>query len=817
MILTQIMGINFDMQLFIYISIAAVVVFVILNRDLLKKRHALLISLRCGAIACLFLVLAGPHIIREEMIMEEGGSIILLADKTGSMSLYRNTLQNLVGPLTGRSEGLANVELREIASREYTALGDELYQAILGSSLKSSVVIVESDGNSNKGTNPLDIAAYASKANTRIFAILPEPIENEVFIESISGAKNTPINSEYIGSVRIGKLGEDAAYKLKLSIGSQVLMETDVTQEASYLDFPFRHVFSRTGPYNISASIVPASDDFFVENNAFNKVVDVTERPRILLVTESEYSPLREVLEEVYALETRASLPSVLNTYSAIVIDNIHAGKLGDYAPIREFIAEGSGLLVVGGNSSYGNGGYYGSGFERLLPVRSTEAEEKKDRQINIIFVIDISGSTGLMIGGETKIDLQKSIIVRMIRDLADAAHMGAVTFNSDAYVIQQILKMDDSSPLEEKVSRLKFGGGTYVLVGLTKAREMLRHLQGSRYVILVSDGITNYPVKAFQEAASMAEEGIITHTIGVGFDTDESFMAGLALQGRGSYFSPSQTDRVKLIVGALEEQERDESKGFAMIVTDANHFITQGMWNLNVSLKSFNDVTAKSGSQILAATPSMKPILAIWRFGLGRVVSLSTDSGREWSGQLYGEGNSRIVSSSVNWAVGDAERGGDLRIECADTRVGKETVVIIRSKKEYPRISLGGDSVDLKRLDQESYYFSFVPESAGFLTVGSGEYSCAMAVNYPQEFGELRLNTAILTAMADTTGGEVYQSGQTSKLMDDLSGYVVDQAMGISRSREDLYYIFGLVALILFFSDVAMRRISEMRKKGRK
>jgi hypothetical protein len=289
--------------------------------------------------------------------------------------------------------------------------------------------------------------------------------------------------------------------------------------------------------------------------------------------------------------------------------------------------------------------------------------------------------------------------------------------------------------------------------------------------------------------------------------------MAGLARRGNGIYFSPSETDRVKIVIGGLEEEDEEGDDGFTMIIADGHHFITETLGQFNVSMKNFNEVSAKSGAQILAATPAMKPLLTVWRFGLGRVASLTVDNGRDWGSQLYGEGSSKIISSTINWIVGDTERNKDTRIECMDTRVGEETAIVVNSKKDYPEITVDGQMQDLSRLDDSNYYFNYHPTEAGFAKVETQGYECSMAINYPEEYGDFDLNSELLVAMSQITGGVVYQTNQIGNLVSDVSDFTVSVSTGMVTERKNMQLWFGIAALLLFFFDVTARRIQEIRR----
>ena len=76
-----------------------------------------------------------------------------------------------------------------------------------------------------------------------------------------------------------------------------------------------------------------------------------------------------------------------------MIIDNKGAAEL-NADTLRNYVGNGGGLVVVGGESSYDKGAYNNSPVEAILPIISRAGEFKGGR--NIVILIDSSGSTSL-------------------------------------------------------------------------------------------------------------------------------------------------------------------------------------------------------------------------------------------------------------------------------------------------------------------------------------------------------------------------------------------------------------------------------------
>jgi len=820
MIDLQLFGIQFESSLPLLATIPALLVFLFWNRRIrFNKRRALLLGLRSAALAALLAIIAGPFTMGVEQIMRETTSVLLIADRSGSMQLAAagldsqvyNALQDEIK--ASHLGELSEVTLRNLTTQDSTAIGDAIYQGIVSSSQENNVVVVVSDGNNNQGRDPLDVASFASEANTRIFTIHPDLSGQEVFIEEIKGGSTIPADSDYSGELVVDSVGGNARYRLKLTVDGTTLIDREVEQTTATRTFPFSHGFTQYGPHTILASITPSTHDHIAENNEFRKIVNVIEKPRILLVSKDGEPPLYQILGQFYDVIMQESPPSGSEAegYGAILLDDVGFGDIGDPVVLRDYINGGGGLIVVGGQSSYDNGGYYESLFEPLLPVRSVDMPRKRGDQIGIVLLIDISASTGAELRGDTKIDVEKALAIQMINDLSGkGADIGIVAFNSEGHVVSTLREsVGKEEFMKDRVSRLQFAGGTYVFAGQQAARQMLNRFDGGKYIILISDGITNYPAQSFREAQAALALGVKTYTIGVGFDTDQAFMSGLARSGGGVYFSPDQSERVKLsLVG---EEKEVEDMGIVLILQDETHFITEMLDVSNITITDFNRVTAKTGAQVLVTTQSLNPILTVWRFGLGRVAALTTDNGDEWAKSIYTTGGSRLITATVNWAVGGPKRDKETWIECSDVSLGDTATAVVTSTKSDPQVSLDGQELSLSRLSEDKFYVQFTPEDVGVSTLTAEGDSCTFAVNYPDEYSDFDVDTNMLTGIAQITGGESYRSNQVEALAEDAVGYTTERSAGEAFTKTGLQVPLILFVIALFLLDVVIRRLGEI------
>ena len=142
--------------------------------------------------------------------------------------------------------------------------------------------------------------------------------------------------------------------------------------------------------------------DEILENNQAYGVVRIQDKPHILYadsdIEHSEY--LKTVLEEngfVVNVIPAAEIPTELVSLQqndVLILSNVPADTLSSEQMdiIKGYVQDlGHGLVVIGGDQSYGAGGWTDTALERVLPLEMTPRERQES--VALVFVIDTSGS----------------------------------------------------------------------------------------------------------------------------------------------------------------------------------------------------------------------------------------------------------------------------------------------------------------------------------------------------------------------------------------------------------------------------------------
>lgn len=763
--------------------------------------RVIFLVLRSSVFLLLLIAIASPYKIRETTT-EGNPSLTILADNSSSFEIFDTT----VAPkLKNELEKYFPTTLKYIASGERSAIGDGILQNAEG----DDHIMVISDGYNNYGRDLGDIVMFSSILNTTIHTVKLSHIKKDVSV-MIDGPSQVIEMSENTFRVIVNNVGDVKYNKL------EVFVDGDPVNVDSNGEFTWR--FQR-GYHKIMARILFPKDDYFEQNNIYYKSVKSLPRPKLLYVTEKS-GPLQEALEKIYDVKTDGNILDDLVGYDAVVLNDINIDKISDSKVdlLTDYLVEkGNGLVVVGGENSFDNGGYKNSYFESLLPVKVGVGERKRDERYNIVFVIDLSGTTSLPYRSgteETVLDFEKSFLIGIINSLNLDDKISIIGFVSRPHCVPNslhcVLTPISLMPgLDTTIGTLTVQSGpdadrgTNIALALSRARQSLEKAEGGKNVVLLSDGIDTNEYGIIQNIQMMNSFGIKIYTIGVGQFVNRALLKKMAEKGNGLYFEPSESEKLKIIfMGDENEQKCAKATSGRVILMDNSHWITKGDISLNADIGGYNLVVPKLWGRKLIATDCDRTIMAVGRYGLGRIAVLSTDDGSKWSGQLFGKENSKIITRMINWAIGDFTRDNEFDVRIKDTTLGKATDVnVISSEKPEEK------GLEFAKVDVGLYSAKFRPEKEGFYPI----LGATVAVSYNDEYEKIGLNPR-LEELVTISGGYVFDLNDVEKIRDTI----IRMSRRVKVETINYRWPFVIAALILFLIDVLIRRIRENMNIGK-
>ncbi|MBI4449068.1 VWA domain-containing protein [Candidatus Woesearchaeota archaeon] len=734
-------------------------------------------------ILLLLIAIASPFIERETLI--EGDPYLrILIDNSTSFGLFD---QAIGGKLANEISKQIRVETKYVGAKDQSAIGDAVLQSLQG----DGNILLVSDGQNNFGADLGDVALYAAKLNASISMIRTTPVHSDARIY-VRGPTKTLEDVDNKFTIHVDRVGNLPNTRVTVAIDNAVVLDK-TTAEESFV------ITQKLGPgYHTLIAKVEASGDHFIENNIFYKTIKVVKKPNVFFWTKAE-SPTYILLSQTYEMSKGSALPSDLMQYHAIVINNLNVKDITDtdVDNIIDFTSEGNGLIVIGGDNAFEKGGYKDSRFEELLPVYVAEPG-KKEGDINIVVLIDISGSQAARTGGgaaASGADIGKAQAVSIITDMKPENKLGIVAFNTQGYEIEPLSYISEKAGHLEKIRRLQPGGGTMVNAGLFKALEILKPADGSKNIVLISDGVTQLPQATFDTANLASKLGVKIYGVGVGATTNEFVMKKVTELANGIYFKAEQLDRVRILFGKTEE---GEAKRFTVSILDGNHFITEDITPPNAIITGYNIVVPKSTGSSLFTTQVGDPIVTAWRYGLGRIVAYTTDDGTNLAGEMLSGENSHAITRMMNWAIGDPDRTSEVFVDVEDTRIGSPTKVVVKSP-EPPK----AEGVAFFKTPDGLYRATIYPSALGFNKLVDATF----AVNYAEEFADLGISPTLEKTVIGS-GGSIYEADQVEKIVAQVK----------SRSKRSvikkvyLRYPFVIAALIILLAEIAIRRLTGKR-----
>jgi hypothetical protein len=735
-----------------------------------RSRRLLLLS-RLAVVVLVVTAVAGPYTTATR-VTDGDPRVTMLVDRSDSMAVSNDVAERLATAVEDRG---VPVERAVVGDGTQSRVGD----GIAANLEENGSLLVVSDGRVTGGRSLAEVAERAQSLNATVSVVRTSPSRTERYV-TLHGPSKTSQGVESAFMARVSGVEATGETTLTVSVdGEQVASRTvDGTGNVE-----FTHAFESVGVHRIRASIESA--DEFPENDVFYKTVRVVEKPKLLYVSPGSY-PFREYLSSLYDVETASSVPSNLDPYYAVVLQDTPAARVGNVDALQRFVIDGNGLLVVGGDNAFENGGYEDSPLASALPV---SVGESTGGSSNLVLVVDVSGSA------TAGMRVQKAIALDVLDQLGDENTVGIVGFNQNAYRVAELGPLSENrGRLEDRIRRLEASGGTNIDAGLQGAAELLGEDPGS--IILISDGRDTLGAPA-ATAAALGERGVQVVTVAAGRAPKEQTLQAIARESGGTFLRATESSRLRLLFGGSSRR----FQGSGLTIVDPNAFVTSGV-TLTANPSAANDVSVKRGAEFLVATSDGTPAVASWRFGLGRVVTITAFGSDGSLDGLLERPDSLLLTKATNYAIGDPERKASGVAEAVDTRVGEPTRVTVRGDQR-PEAA----DATFREVAPGRYQAEVTPTEPGFHTVLGATY----AANYPVEYGGFGPDPA-LEAMVDGTGGRTFGPGEAAE----IASFTRQQATRTRTVRDDWTVPLLLVALLVYLLELLTRRWQVYRGRTR-
>lgn len=587
-------------------------------------------------------------------------------------------------------------------------------------------------------------------------------------------------------------------------------------------------------------AIVEAPDDEVPDNNRGMGFVLVRGRPRVLIVA-NEQGDAR-YLEQALAgqqldvdVRQPGRLPATLaefQSYDSVVLNNVAAHQLtpDQMKSIRSSVRDlGTGLVMVGGPNSFGPGAYRGTPIEEALPV---DMEVKKHKVMPVGAVSMILHTCEFPDGNRWAAETAAAVV----DVLGERDKVGVLLYDIGERWGIPMQHAANKERIKAEIYNLNPGDAPDFQSLMSLAYDgLLRDASEAavRHMIIISDGDPSPPTPEL--LARIARARITVSTVAVfphggGTGTLEE----IARVGKGQFYNvrhPSEIPRIFLKEAQRVLKPAIIEEPFTPNTLPDSQLLA-GIPRVP-PLLGYVATSAKQAPGVEVALSSQRddPILASWRYGLGRSVAFTSDARNRWAAPwLRSPGTfSRFWAQAVRWTVRTTSRAElDTQVEIQQRR-GRVTVDVVDAQGRFVndldiRASVAGERVSPRlRVDQTApgrYEGTFeAPDQGQYVialryTDARGTpriHTVGAAVPYSPEYADLAANTAVLTRLADLTGGRVYPVLNQESMLEHLAAVWRHDRRVHSAPRE-LWPLLLLAAALLLPADIAVRRLAVSR-----
>ena len=745
-------------------------------------------------------------------------------------------LDDMIGEITGSD---ISTDRTDIASGIMAALG------ILPED-SSKMAILLSDGNENLG-EVLKAATMAASNEVKFFVASPPPApkESEILIKKVIAPKEINEGEMFEVKVVIENRNDSAIkgnLKLNKEDGTLEEWDTEFKSGISIFEVPYKSDEKGFVKFNANLNIEDAALDKDEENNSKTAFVNITDKTRLLFINgaEDQKMYLPEALEDktiLVDIEGPGQIPGTLQEYlkyDSVIFSNVSRDYISDeqMVLIEEYVKDhGGGFVMTCGTNVTAEGGYTDSKLEEILPVKIIGGEpprkEKKSR-LSLVLIIDKSGS---MLG--KKMLFAKKASIELIKQLKVNDNFGIVAFDTMPYTIVELKPNEEvKREIIKKLSMLKADGGTDIFPAIDSAYKQLTQKDSKvNHIILLSDGNTRSVFYYYNKLISKLQQANVTvSTIALGsWLVNTKLLQDIAKKTKGQFYQITDIMKLpRLIVKDTEffvSQSDFHEEHFYPEVNQESE-ILKGIYDRQFPpLKGHTITEAKEKVEVPLVTNitgKTDPILADWRYGLGKVVVYASDANARWSSKWVNWAMfNKFWSQVVRWSMRDISKANyNIKVKTEEDAIS----LLLESSSQVEdgtKLEVSLLSPDFAGDDQELILKQIAPKrySTELKDINPGTYNLKISrikdgkivdmktkgllvpektVKMPLEYAVQGNNVSYLKNIAEITGGKYNPEKEEIA--------VEEEEITIAKDFAD--YLIPL-ALILLVLDIAVRKFN--------
>jgi Mg-chelatase subunit ChlD len=541
-------------------------------------------------------------------------------------------------------------------------------------------LLVLSDGKWT-GRDPASLAPSALARNIAIdFRALERPAAGDLAVARVDVPSVVAAGESFLLTGWVfAPTPQEVSFVLKK--GETIISQGKRKLNSGMNRLTFRDRATQVGNQAYTLNVSGSEKDPVPENNTARFLVGVSGPRPILHVSDSPTSGLARLLRGG-GLDIRLARPEScrweledLQRFSAVILENVPAEKIGNVGmeTLAAYVREtGAGLMMTGGRSAYGPGGYYKSPLEPIMPVSMELRNEHRKLSLSIVVAMDRSGSMSVPAGtgGKVKMDLANEGAAQVLELLGPMDEFCCLAVDTEVHTIaplRQVKDQDKPRIRKDILSVRSQGGGIYVYEALSAAAQIqLKAKSGTRHILLFSDAAdSEMPGDYRSLVAQCNKAGITISVIGLGTerDVDAELLKDIARLGKGRIFFSDRPEELPRLFAqdtfvVARNTFIDEPVGVQTTAGLATMMEQELRSPANLKIGGYNLCYLRPEATLATVTLDeyKAPVAASWRAGAGRVVCYTGEADGKYAGGMAKWSNvGEYFTSLARWTAGSA------------------------------------------------------------------------------------------------------------------------------------------------------------------
>ncbi len=670
-------------------------------------------------------------------------------------------------------------------------------------------IVLMSDGNENLGVS-VEVARIAKNNGIPVDTIpLRYESRNDLQLEKVIVPERTSKDAPFDIKIYVNAEQNTEGVVRVFEDGTLIHEEKRTITAGRNPPFILQRRLKEGGFHNYSAT-VEAAGDLRPQNNQANAFTYLKAEPRVLFIEGGQPESTRFLTAALRAeniavdVGSAGNLPIALEQlqrYDSVILSNVPAGDLSmaQMQMLERAVHDlGIGFVMIGGENSFGAGGYMDTPVEKALPV-SMDIKQKKmlpnGALVVVLHTCEIADGNAWA----------REISVASLNVLSAQDYFGICYFGPKG-----------SGPGQTNTQWGGSGWGDYwlwdppvQLVGDKKgmrtaikgvqpsdmptfdptlqmaAQELIKIKAQTKHIVVISDGDPQPPSQAVVNA--IRNNGITVSSVAI-FPHDGATVTTLqdmAYWGAGTFYYPktsSELPRIFTKEATVVRKSLIREEPFTPRASAPSEVLL-GLGELP-TLGGYVVTSMKDLATQALVTEWDDPLLAHWRYGLGKTVAFTSDAKDKWATDWVSSGSfAKFWSQTIRWSLRETNSTnyqvhtelqggvGKVTVDAVDDAGNFENFIDFEANVITPEF--GTEKLSIQQVAPGRYEGSFPASKVGtyMLSMSTGQkdkegnpqfLTSGVSLSYSPEYETSASSDEFLGKISSASGGEMVSDTAT-------------------------------------------------------